>query len=184
MRSSLCTLSCRAWFPASAFASSFWLQSSRFGSPVLGFPCRMIYLGCVGLFQRTTSQSLAPTSFSFLIPLHLCVCVGPLLLPFLLQRVAKGNRPIRGDGWAKVKENGLARSLAPAYILFVHLLLTVCQTGHSNYSKHASSYHLRDRISSFLLCVSFSSFSGDVFFVISVHAGKLHESLTTGFPGF
>lgn len=52
---------------------SLWLQSSRFGSPVLGFPCRMIYLGCVRVFQRSTSQSLALMSFSFLIPLHLSV---------------------------------------------------------------------------------------------------------------
>lgn len=80
---------------------SLWLQSSRFGSPGLGFPCRMIYLGCVWVFQRTTSQSLALMSFSFLIPLHLSV-LALYCSRFLLQHVAKGNGPIRADSWAEL----------------------------------------------------------------------------------
>lgn len=72
MRFSLYTIFCL--IPSECFGFfSLWFQCSRFGSPVLGFPCRMIYLGCLWVFQKTTSQSLALMSFSFLIPLHLPV---------------------------------------------------------------------------------------------------------------
>lgn len=47
-----------------------WLWSQIFGSLVLGFPCHMIYLGCVKVFQRASHPSPGSpshqTCFSFL----------------------------------------------------------------------------------------------------------------------
>lgn len=101
----------------------------------------MIYLGCVKVFQRTTSQSLALMSFSFLIPIHLSVlslycsrfCSNTML------KETDQSEETAEQSWCK--RTGLAHILASSYIL---LLLD------TNYCKVELSYCMWDKISSFL----------------------------------